>query len=209
MTVRFAVLEPAAIFNLTSPRYLPEIAMRWRGRRYWHDGFYEPLRDLMEETYVDGFNGASGHYDRLLESLSREGFRNPVIVSAGSLQRRAVWEVPPQWRGPQLIACEYLGGSRLWAAQKLGLGVPCIVNDFAGVLAQAELLRTKADVLAKFQDRPGTVRFSGSGVYINGLPFMHLPPAERYGMRGQCAIRRQVVHEVTVRVHEWLEANDQ
>lgn len=209
-TVRYAVLPPDRIFNLTSPRYLPEISLKWFGRYHWHHYRYEPLRDLIEAHYINRFNEVSGHYERLLESVRKDGFRNPIMVSAGRLERRKTVELPPALRQREdLLVSEYLGGSRLWAAQQLGVDVPCIVNDYADVLPDAEVLPNATAVLAKFKDVPSRFEMQRKGpVTLNNLPFMHLPEAERYGMRDQILVRRAIVNECKVLAAKWLLEND-
>lgn len=208
--VRYAVLPPSRIFNLTSPRYLPEISLRWQARYHWHHFRYEPLRDVIEAHYVRRFDDISGHYERLLESVAREGFRNPIMVAGGRLERRHKSELPPSIRAREdLLVSEYLGGSRLWAAAQLGVDVPCIVNDYACVLPDAEVLHNVQQVLAKFTDTPERFEMARKGpVTINNLPFMHLPIEERYGMEDQILVRRAVVQECKQKVAEWLKEND-
>lgn len=208
--VRYAVLPPSLIFNLTSPRYLPEISLKWQGRYHWHHYRYEPLRDLVESHYIARFNDVSGHYERLLDSVARDGFRNPIMVSAGRLERRKASEIPPALRNREgLLVSEYLGGSRLWAAQRLGIDVPCVVNDYTDVLPSAEVLPNASAVLAKFKDVPGRFEMQRKGpVTINNLPFMHLPENERYGMSEQILVRRAIVGECKQKVAEWLAKND-
>lgn len=217
-TVRFAVLPATGIFNLASPRYLPEVFRAWAGKLPWHSEKYEPLRDAIEDLYVGEFDRISGHYERLTESIRAEGFRNPIMVSAGRLDghfRRTPEELPPKIDPDTAIVCEYLGGSRLWVAQNmLGLGaaiapsVPCIVNDHANVLRNAEVLTGLPDVLRKFTDKPRSARFSEAGVYVNDLPYMHLPEAERYSTNEQSKIRRGILKKVHHLVQEWLRAHD-
>lgn len=209
-TVRYAVLPPARIFNLTSPRYLPEISLKWQGKYHWHHYKYEPLRDIIEAHYVRRFNEVSGHYERLLDSVARDGFRNLIMVSAGRLERRKQIELPPALRNQEgLIVSEYLGGSRLWAASQLGIDVPCIVNDYADVLPDAQELCGVSSVLAKFVDVPGCIEMPSHGpVTLNNLPFMHLPAEERYTMEEQILVRRAIVGECKQKVGEWLNQND-
>ncbi len=210
VVVRYAVLDPGRIFNLTSPRYLPEISLKWMGRYHWHHFRYEPVRDIIEAHYIARFNDVSGHYDRLLKSIAKDGFRNPIMVSAGGLQCRKRTELPPSVRNDdKLVVSEYLGGSRLWAAQRLGVPVPCIVNDYADVLPDAEVLRNQHDVLAKFADVPERIEFPRKGaVRLNNLPFTHIPKADRYDMAGQIAIRRAIVSECRQKAVEWVAEND-
>src|SRR5690606_37203979 len=99
---------------------------------------------------------------------------------------------------------EYLGGSRLWVAQKHGLPVPCVVNDRKGVLPDAEELPNLAAVLAKFTDRPRTAEFGPAGAYVNHLPYVHLPEDERYDVGVQAKIRRGIIQDVRRAVEEWL-----
>lgn len=210
VTVRYAVLPTERIFNLTSPRYLPEISLRWNGNYHWHHFRYEPLRDAIEEHYVKRFNEVSGHYERLLESVAKDGFRNPIMVSAGRLERRKQRELPPWLRNNEdNIVSEYLGGSRLWAAMRLGIDVPCIVNDYGNVLPEAEPLHNEREVLAKFTDKPRRFEMSPCGpVTLNDLPFMHLPEDERYSLREQILVRRGIVSECRQLVVQWLAQND-
>ena len=209
-TIRYAVLDPKRIFNLTSPRYLPEISRKWTGKKDWHDARYEPLRDLIENEYVSQFDAVAGHYRRLHDSIEREGFRNPIMVSAGFLERRLPKDLPPDMRGrSDLIVSEYLGGSRLWVAARLGVPVPCIVNDYANVLPDAETLPNLSAVLEKFTDAPKRAEITPQGAaYINSLPFMHLPASDRYTLEEQILIRRGIIESIMVKVRHWLRMYD-
>lgn len=208
-TMRFAVLEPACIVNMTAPRYTPEICRRWNGLRPWHDPLYEPLRDLIDAEYFARFNAATGHFDKLLASVAREGIRNPVMLSAGKLERRYGWEVPPHLVAPDMIVSEYLGGSRIWAAQRLGLRLPAIVNDYAAVLPAAEVLQTLRQVQDRFADKPAHMERRADGsVLVRNVPFTHLPDAERYSMAEQIRIRAGIVATITDIVAAWLRAHD-
>lgn len=97
----------------------------------------------------------------------------------------------------------------MWAAQQLGVDVPCIVNDYADVLPDAEVLPNADAVLDKFKDAPGFVEMPRKGpVTLNNLPFMHLPEAERYGMGEQILVRRAIVAECSRIVKDWLVEHD-
>lgn len=198
MQVRFATLDSHAIFNLTSPRFLPEISLYWQGKEPWHADKYEPLRDLMERIYVDGFNEATGHYRRLEESIAAEGIRNPIVVSRGGLQRRQPEEMPD---GTNTV-CEYIGGSRLWVAQRLGMDVPCIVNDYTQDGPSLSLNQ----ILGMFHEQPRQIHREPDGsVYLNDLPYHHLPGQT---LADQSKIRRGIVARVQRAVDEWLTTND-
>lgn len=198
MQVRFSEIDSHSIFNLTSPRFLPEISLNWRGKEPWHADKYEPVRDLMEQVYVDGFNQATGHYRKLEQSIKAEGIRNPIIVSLGGLQRRATRELPP---GTTYV-CEYLGGSRLWVAQRMGLRVPCIVNDYTGHGASM----THEEVMACFAEKPRQMWTEPDGsIYVNDLPYHHLPGVT---LADQSKTRRGIVTQVHKAVQEWLTKYD-
>jgi hypothetical protein len=206
--VRYAVLAPERIVDLTSPRYLPEISRAWQGREGWHSERYEPVRDLMERMYIDGFNAASGHYERLEASVKAEGFRNPVMLSAGRLERRDPCEIPPALRGPDLLVSEYLGGSRIWVARRLGLDVPAIVNDHANVLHGARVLPDLASVVERFEDKPRTAQWGPDGVYLNDIPYAHLPAETRYTLAEQSKVRARIIRRIRFAVGQWLGAHD-
>ena len=208
--VRYAIIDADHVFNLTSPRFLPEISLNWRGKKPWHDLRYEPVRSLMERMYVDGFNDASGHFRHLERSLREEGFRNPIMVSAGHLERRAMGELPPDIRGRRpLLVSEYLGGSRLWVAQREAMKVPCIVNDYTGELPGTIALEGVDEVLSKFTDRPRSVsRNRWGGIVLNDLPYVHLPEAKRYDLATQSKIRREIIDGIKIAVADWLREHD-
>lgn len=206
VAVRFVPdLNARDVVNLTSPRYLPEVTRAWAGRHPWHEARYEPVRDLMERIYVDGF---AAHFELLRESVEREGVRNPVMLECGRLRKRSMREVPPDRRTSDMVVSEYLGGSRLFVAQALDLTVPAIVNDHVGRFDGHRRLRTEDDVRACFIDQPAVVRMRADGVYANNLPYVHLPEAMRYTMGEQSRIRRKVVAEVKEAVREWLKAEE-
>ena len=208
--IRYASVDPAGIFNLCSPRWLPEISLNWQGRRPWHDRAYEPVRDMMEREYIAGFDSAGGHYARLRDSIMERGIRNPVMVSCGKLERRKDQEIPPTQRSKNMLVCEYLGGSRLYWAQHFGILVPCIINDYSGALAGRETLTTVESVLAKFKDRPNRISINRKtgAVTLNDMPYVHLPPGKRYSLAHQSNIRRGIVAQIKASVSEWLKHND-
>lgn len=204
--VRFAEIDPARVLNLTSPRYLPEIALQWHGQFSWHAAKYEPLRDMIEAVYIDRFNRANGHFERLLANIAYAGIKNPVMLTAGHLVKRKIHEIPPAWAGCRpLIVSEYLGGSRLWAAAKLGIKAPAIVNDFQCALPDACPLTGLPAILARFSDPPAEAKLRSDGAVIVGdLPFIHLPAEKRISLDQQICIRRRIVAEIRALVADWL-----
>lgn len=211
MRVR-VVYDPALpadrIVNLTSPRTFHEVAQYWKGKRDWWDPLYEPVRDMMERRYVAGMNAAFGHYERLEEDIRRNGIRNPVMLNTGGVRRRGWNEMPPHLRGnPTVPISERLGGSRIWVAQRLGITVPAIVNDFGRAYgSDADRLRTSLEVLAKFADKPTHCYVTRSGgAHVRGLPFTHL---ERDDRTAQREVRDAIVAEIKELVADWLSRHD-
>lgn len=207
--VHTVIEDPKTIFNLTSPRYLPEVSMRWNAHRPWWDARYNAVRDLMERLYVDLFNQKTGHFDFIERDILANGILNPVMLSRGFLKQRSADEIPPQLRGrSDLLVSEYLGGSRIWVAQKHNLPVPAIVSDANDDLVGA-VLSTAADVDSYFANRPAHTSFLHDGsVTLAGLPYTHIPEAQRYTQRHQSDVRREVVHQIRVEIQQWLMKND-
>lgn len=208
VAVRHVTVPASRVVNLTSPRADAAIVQSWCGLRDWHDPFYDPLRDLMERIYVDGFNAANGHYERLEADILANGIRNPVMLVSGRVQRRRPEELPPEWRGRRdVLISEYLGGSRLYIAQKHGLDVPAIVNDFGDLFPDAPRLTTVEQVAACFDQRPNQIEMTeAEGAYVNDMVYTHMPAG--YSLSAQIPIRRQIVGQVKAAVAEWLAEND-
>lgn len=76
-------------------------------------------------------------YDRLLQSVQREGFRNPVLFNNLAGEMKVVY-----------------GESRTWAAHKLGIPLPAFINDGVQQFEHFERITSEAQALAKFKNRP-------------------------------------------------------
>lgn len=76
-------------------------------------------------------------YDRLIASVRREGFRNPVLFNNLAGEMKIVY-----------------GESRAWVAHQLGLPLPAFINDGVGAFAHFERIDTEAQARAKFKDQP-------------------------------------------------------
>jgi len=213
MAVRFLKLPAARVFNLTSPRWLPQLALAWYGKRGWHNKRYEPVRDICEHTYIDAFNKHNGHYEKLAASIQRDGIRNPVMLTTGPLLRRKMQELPPDvCKDRNRVVCEYVGGSRLYVAASLGIDVPAIVNDQADLFPDAEEIPqgdTDA-LLEKFKDHPRKIlwRFNNT-VYANFLPYTHFAAKDRaLAEHEQSEFRRNVIKDILEKTQTWMARHD-
>jgi len=119
-------------------------------------------RTAIIREFEDGMDRICGHYQKLEESILKEGMRNPVVVTCGLPVRRDVKYLPPEMRSADpksLLLLESLqGGSRLWIAQKHNIPVPCIVNDWTGRFTHSPLTSVE-EVMTLYKDKPSTVRF--------------------------------------------------
>lgn len=211
IAVRRATIDARRVFNLTAPRWLPQVASQWAGRAPWHDARYDPLRDLIEKTYIDAFDRGTGHYARLEESIRRAGVWNPVMLTTGPLLRRNPAELPPAVaRDPARVVCEYVGGSRLLIAARLGLKVPAIINDAANLFPDAPIVSRGANVTHLFRDKPRRVLWGGDGsLYVNFFTYGHFPAVEQEARRReQIAFRKTVIAECISAAQQWSLEHD-
>lgn len=79
-------------------------------------------------------------YDKLIESVKREGFRNPVLFD--NLDEMKV----------------IYGESRTWVAHKLQIPLPAFINDGRNNFNHFEEIYTEQQALSKFKDKPAKFR---------------------------------------------------
>lgn len=131
----------------------------------WSDWSVEgrERRESIMREYEQAMDQLCGHYARLEASMLKEGMRNPMIVTCGAPRRRNWDHIPPEMRDrphSELVILESLtGGSRLWVAQKHNMAVPVLVNDWTGRFANMPEIRTVAEALVHYQDRPLNLAF--------------------------------------------------
>ena len=208
MTVRYATLPSAAIHNLCDPMWLPEISLHWYtySPKYdWHSSHYDALRILMRQTYVNEFNKANGHYDKLEQQYVESGcqFRNPILITAGRPIKRRTKELP----GPTRYMCEWLGGSRLMIAQGCYHNIECIINDPDDVTTH-KAIRNEMELVSYFQDKPEVIKWHADRgwVDLNVKSFSHMD--DEYTMSDQVKTRQAVLAVVKDTVRDWLKEND-
>ena len=162
-TARYVIIPSKLIFNECGPQSA--------GPRGWDENTIKK-RKIAADRYIDTLNGKNGFYDKLEESILKEGVRNPILVSAGWCPEKKISELPPEMKEDhsKILMCHSSGGSRLWAAQKHNLDVPCIVSDFCNRFPEGKILKTEQDVLACHKDKPRKITIGGHGVFITDLP---------------------------------------
>ncbi len=115
-------------------------------------------REIIMREYEQGLDAICGHYKKLEDSILKDGFRNPIIITCGRPKKRVMENLPPEMRDlpPRdlLLLETTMGGSRLHVAQKHNLKIPCIVNDWCGrFLREPEIMRAE-DARQLYKDPP-------------------------------------------------------
>lgn len=121
-------------------------------------------RDNIIREFMEGMDEACGHFTKLEESVLKEGFRNPIIVTCNTVPRRhGPRALPPELRNqPEVLIAEgTTGGSRLWAAQKHDMVIPVIINDWLGNYRHCPEMRDEDDLLVYYTDPPKEGFFFG------------------------------------------------
>ena len=155
--VRYGILPSHMIFNAIEP---PKMH-----------------RDHLDDEYQ--------FFEKLENSILKDGFLNPIMVHAGNPERvPASYNIPQSMRDHPHTCIVSLnnGGSRLWVAQKHSLDIPCLITDWADVFPDLSVLKYPHEVRACYGAPPEKIVFSKSGLYTNVLPHTHLGD-EKWGDR--------------------------
>lgn len=186
----FKVLRARSIINLCGPERLPA---------GWTPAIIKKRRQQTLE-YIERMDQKNGFYRNLEKSILDEGVRNPILTTAGFFSP-AYMEVDPKPantknlkarvhpdlknRMPEQIVCHMYGGSRLYMAQKHNLEIPCIINDFVGLLDGMPELKSIEDVLQYFMDNPEHIsQDERLGISFSALPKVHMEkPLKPYKIR--------------------------
>ena len=154
--VFYEVLDPNSIFGMVG---------RCGGgyNTVWEDWTPEGriAREKITEEYEAGLDKICGHYAKLEESVLKEGFRTPLIVTFGKPHRKRTINLPPELRSSdRLFVLEGVtGGSRLWVAQKHNIPVPCIVNDFTGIYIGTTPIVNTQQAATYFKEFGSNIRY--------------------------------------------------
>ena len=98
-----------------------------------------------------------GFFAKLEKSILRDGFRNPIVISASKKK----------------ITTRY-GGSRLMVAQKHNLHIPCIIADFDELFPDAVRLNGEAEIRKYYTDQPRKILIKEYGINMSGCEHVHL-----------------------------------
>lgn len=174
LKVRYAIIEdPNSIFGMVG-RCGSGYNTIWDD---WSPQGREKREKINDEWY-ERYDAITNHYSKLEESILKEGMRNPLVITCGYPLIRRVRNLPNEMRSAKpedlLLLEGYDGGSRLWVAQKHNIPIPCIINDRTGRFANCEELKTKEQILAKYQDKPQFFSLSSSGVSCTKIQHAHL-----------------------------------
>ena len=159
--VRYVEIPAKQIFNMCGPEH-------WERRGWetvWSDE--EVLQNRIKER-----NKKDNFYNKLTGSILSQGFRNPILITAGWCLPKNLQKLPleMQENEEKILACFGNGGSRLWIAEKFNLTIPCIVSDFCDRFSDYKALNTIEEILACYKDPPEKIEFHEQGVNVFNLP---------------------------------------
>lgn len=165
--IRYAILDSHLVFNQCGPMSA--------GPAGWDEHSIE-IRKQRSKKYIAAMNRKTGFYDKLEESILKEGVRNPILVRCGWCPDVKIKDLPiiMQNDSSKILVCDASGGSRLMIAQKLDIEIPCIITDFTGRFSSYRLLKDEEDILSVHMDEPKKVIINAHGVGIMDLPQIHL-----------------------------------
>ena len=164
---RYSVLDPNIIFNECGPHSV--------GPRGWNPRIIK-ARNVAAEKWIETMNRKNGFYDKLEASILREGFRNPILITAGWCRENKLHHLPIEMKEDhkKILWCGSSGGSRLWVAQKHNLPIPCIISDFVDRFSNAIVLNTEEEILSHYQDTPKKIKINMYGVAVTDVPQVHM-----------------------------------
>ncbi len=170
--IKYAVLDSNIIFNECGPHSA--------GPRGWSPKRIEK-RNIAAERWINTMNRKNGFYDKLEESILKEGCRNPILIVAGWCRENKLSHLPIEMQEDhkKILWCGSNGGSRLWVAQKHNLTIPCIISDFVNMFPNELILEADGEsveekILAYYKDKPKKVTVNMYGVAVSHIPQVHL-----------------------------------
>lgn len=104
-------------------------------------------------------------FDNLEKDILKNGFKNPILVVCGELAPND-WNCIPEFVKKNPVICYFLGGSRLFVAQKHNLKIPCLVSDFLGKFSNYPKMIHGYEILKCFEDKPKNIKFTKFGLDV-------------------------------------------
>ncbi|MCS7316749.1 MAG: hypothetical protein NZZ41_00300 [Candidatus Dojkabacteria bacterium] len=167
--IRFGLIFSKDIYNLASPEHVFPLDEEEKENKI--------LKKKIEELYVNHFNKKIKFYQKLEESIRKDGLRNPIIVNSYLPRVRSFEEVETSYikkfKEEKRLFCEFLGGSRLYICQKNNWYVPCIIVDWKNGFSDFQELKTKEEIMEKFIDETD-VKFTDNGLSVQAPTQVHL-----------------------------------
>lgn len=164
--IRYVILDSNLVFNQCGPMSA--------GPAGWDDEAVK-IRKQRAAKYIAAMNKKTGFYDKLEESILKEGVRNPILVRCGWCPEGKIKDLPLEMQNDssKILVCDSSGGSRLMITQKHNMKIPCIITDFVGRFSSQQLLNDEDDILMVHKDEPKKVIINDHGVGIMDLPQIH------------------------------------
>jgi hypothetical protein len=167
--LRFLNIKAQRILNLCGPD---------RNGPWGDDPETVEARRLKTRKIVGKRNNKDFFYSKLERSISLQGIRNPIIVSAGFVSKGAIKYLPKHLREEdeieKLLVCDRHGGSRLYLAKRYNSDLPCIVNDFVDMFPNSIELKNEDDIRNLFLDQPRRIIVNEHGLHLVDVPQIHL-----------------------------------
>jgi len=170
--VRYGLIPSNDIANVVGPGAGPSITAP----------IHIEGRESIQDAYIKMKNNENGFYTKLEENILSMGFLNPILVCAGQCVESYKSWLPESMKQDSntILACDRLGGSRLWVAQKHNMDIPCIISDFIDMFGEREefeVLDSIPAIVRKFKTK-ARAKVTPDGVHVYDLPHTHLgePP---------------------------------
>jgi len=187
--VLYHELNPSSIINLDQPCHYEEFHRLTGYTELDSSSFRQEIND----TYYAEMERSTGHWSRLLDHISKWGIVYPIVVSTGIPKLRRPSIVPRSYRytnSQYWIVCDTQGGSRILAAQKLGLKIPALINDHVGLFRNLSPIRVRD--LPNYGVDVDEIYLSATyGVQIRQFPRLHLDVDDtEYAKHRRAAIKK-------------------
>jgi hypothetical protein len=131
------------------------------------------LRDTLscskrEEAMQEYHTRMQDFYQKLVISVLRDGFDNPILVKTGKCIEIYKKYLPESMKVDEnkILVCDSNGGSRLWVAQNFRMDIPCVISDFSGMFKDSNFkkLSTEDDVKKCYKSAIENIVFGDQGI---------------------------------------------